>query len=73
MASFMLGDVQGFANNLVGGWTVNSIVTLQRGFPFSPQLSYNPSGKRRHAKSSAPVQKPSVHGTDHPRQARQMV
>ena len=26
-----------------GGWTVNSIVTMQGGFPFTPQLSYNPS------------------------------
>ncbi len=34
----------GFANGLVSGWSVNSIVTLQGGFPFSPQLSYNPSG-----------------------------
>jgi len=25
------------------GWTVNSIATLQSGFPFTPQLSYNPS------------------------------
>ena len=38
-----LGDVDGFANALASGWTVNSIVTLQGGFPFSPQLSYNPS------------------------------
>jgi hypothetical protein len=38
-----LGDVQGFANVMASGWTVNSIVTLQDGFPFSPQLSYNPS------------------------------
>jgi len=30
-------------NLLVKGWTVNSIVTLQGGFPFTPQLSYNPS------------------------------
>ena len=28
---------------LARGWTVNSIVTLQGGFPFTPQLSYNPS------------------------------
>ncbi len=28
---------------LIGGWTINSIVTLQGGFPFTPQLSYNPS------------------------------
>jgi hypothetical protein len=34
----------GFATGLVSGWSINSIVTLQGGFPFSPQLSYNPSG-----------------------------
>jgi len=38
-----LSDVDGFLSALAGGWTVNSIVTLQGGFPFSPQLSYNPS------------------------------
>jgi hypothetical protein len=30
-------------NGLVSGWTVNSILTLQSGFPFTPQLAYNPS------------------------------
>jgi hypothetical protein len=38
-----LGGLGGFANALASGWTVNSIFTLQGGFPFSPQLSYNPS------------------------------
>jgi hypothetical protein len=38
-----LGDLNGFVNAAVSGWSVNSIVTLQDGFPFSPQLSYNPS------------------------------
>jgi hypothetical protein len=38
-----LGDLGGFANAAASGWTVNSIVTLQDGFPFTPQLSYNPS------------------------------
>jgi hypothetical protein len=33
----------GLVNSLVGGWTINSIVALQGGFPFTPQLSYNPS------------------------------
>jgi hypothetical protein len=33
----------GVEKALLGGWTVNSIVTLQGGFPFTPQLSYNPS------------------------------
>jgi hypothetical protein len=39
----LLSGVEGLANGFVSGWTVNSIVTLQGGFPFSPQLSYNPS------------------------------
>lgn len=34
---------QGLSRGLVSGWSVNSIVTLQQGFPFTPQLSYNPS------------------------------
>jgi Carboxypeptidase regulatory-like domain len=33
----------GFANGAVSGWSVTSIVTVQSGFPFTPQLSYNPS------------------------------
>ena len=33
----------GFGKFLVSGWTANSIVTLQGGFPFTPQLSYNPT------------------------------
>ncbi len=36
-------NASGLANALVSGWNVNSIVTLQGGFPFTPQLSYNPS------------------------------
>jgi hypothetical protein len=36
-------DLQGFANGFVSGWSVNSIVTIQSGFPITPQLSYNPS------------------------------
>ena len=38
------GCVSGdWKDKLVGGWWVNSIVTMQDGFPFTPQLSYNPS------------------------------
>ena len=36
-------SIEGWANRVVSGWSVNSIVTLQEGFPFTPQLSYNPS------------------------------
>lgn len=44
------GPGQKFANNassfrgkLIGGWSVASVLTAQSGFPFTPQLSYNPS------------------------------
>jgi len=44
------GNGKSYANNLgslgngfVGGWSVTSIVLAQSGFPFTPQLSYNPS------------------------------
>lgn len=40
---FLAGNLQGWRNTLVGGWAVSSIVTAQAGFPFTPQLSYNPS------------------------------
>lgn len=38
-----LGSANGLGNALVSGWTVNSVATIQSGFPFTPQLSYNPS------------------------------
>ncbi len=36
-------SARGFTGFLISGWSVDSIVTLQGGFPFTPQLSYNPS------------------------------
>jgi len=36
-------NLDGWRNSFVGGWSVASIVTAQSGFPFTPQLSYNPS------------------------------
>jgi hypothetical protein len=38
-----LSDVSGVTDKLVSGWALTSIITLQSGFPFTPQLSYNPS------------------------------
>jgi hypothetical protein len=32
------------AKELAGGWSLSGIATLQSGFPFSPQLGYNPTG-----------------------------
>src|SRR5882672_9574186 len=38
-----LGGESRILGQAVGGWTVNSIVTTQSGFPFTPLLGYNPS------------------------------
>jgi hypothetical protein len=38
-----LNGLSGWRNTLASGWSVNSILTLQDGFPFTPQLSFNPS------------------------------
>jgi len=35
--------LSGWGNAVVGGWSVAGIFTAQSGFPFTPQLSYNPS------------------------------
>ncbi len=33
-----------FTDRVASGWTVSSIANLQSGFPFSPQLGFNPTG-----------------------------
>jgi len=57
-----LGDGEGLANAAVSGWTVNSIVTLQGGFPFSPQLSYNPSNNGDTRNPVRPFANPAFSG-----------
>jgi len=36
-------DTSGWRKKLAGGWAISAIETLQSGFPFTPQLGYNPS------------------------------
>ena len=38
-----MSTASGAEKAVVGGWILNSVVTLQGGFPITPQLSYNPS------------------------------
>ncbi|MCU1322626.1 MAG: TonB-dependent receptor domain protein [Acidobacteriaceae bacterium] len=39
-----VSGLQPLANRIVGGWSVSAIGNFQSGFPFSPQLGYNPTG-----------------------------
>ena len=50
------------ANAAIGGWTANSVVTLQSGFPFTPQLSYNPSNNGDTKNPVRPFLNPDFHG-----------
>jgi hypothetical protein len=40
----LLSSVSPLINRAVSGWSLSTIATLQTGFPFSPQLGYNPTG-----------------------------
>jgi hypothetical protein len=54
--------LHGFANTLASGWTATSIVTLQSGFPFTPELSYNPSNNGDTKNPVRPFANPAFHG-----------
>jgi Carboxypeptidase regulatory-like domain len=40
----LFADANKFTEHLISGWSLASIVSLSTGFPFSPQLGYNPTG-----------------------------
>ena len=40
----LFGNARGATDHLVSGWSLSTIASLMTGFPFSPQLGYNPTG-----------------------------
>lgn len=56
---------------LVAGWTASAIVNLQSGFPFSPQLGYNPTGNGDTRNPIRPSWTPGYTGKLYPRTASQ--
>ena len=65
--------LSGFADGLVSGWSVNSIVLLQAGFPFTPQLSYNPSNNGDTRNPVRPFANPDFTGSGDHRQSESVV
>jgi hypothetical protein len=49
-------------NAVLGDWTVTSIVTMQSGFPFTPQMSYNPSNNGDNRNPVRPFLNPAFSG-----------
>jgi hypothetical protein len=53
------------------GWTASAIVNVQSGFPFSPQLGYNPTGNGDTRNPVRPDRNPAFSGNLYPRTASQ--
>ncbi|MEG9435739.1 carboxypeptidase regulatory-like domain-containing protein [Edaphobacter sp. HDX4] len=64
-------DLHGLASRGVSGWTLSSILSLQSGFPFSPQLGYNPTGSGDTRNPVRPDINPDFHGNLYPRTPQQ--
>ncbi len=54
--------LQGITNALASGWQFDSLATIQGGFPFTPQLSYNPSNNGDTRNPVRPFVNPNFHG-----------
>lgn len=55
-------SLHGVAGVLVNGWSVDSVLTLQGGFPFTAQLSYNPSNNGDTRNPVRPFNNPNFDG-----------
>ena len=62
-----LAGARGPARAAVAGWSVSGILTLNTGFPFSPQLGYNPPGNGDTRNPIRPSWNPAFHGSLYPK------
>jgi hypothetical protein len=60
--AFLAGRSQ-LADHVVSGWTVSAIASLQSGFPFTPQLGYNPTGSGDTRNPVRPNRNPAFTGS----------
>jgi len=54
-------------SQIVQGWTTSAIVSAQTGFPFTPQLGYNPTGNGDTRNPVRPNWNPAFNGNLYPR------
>ncbi|WP_260704821.1 carboxypeptidase-like regulatory domain-containing protein [Edaphobacter flagellatus] len=64
-------NLSGFTNRAVSGWTLSTIIAIQSGFPFSPQLGYNPTGSGDTRNPVRPDINPNFRGNLYPRTPQQ--
>jgi Carboxypeptidase regulatory-like domain len=65
----LFANATSLQNKFIAGWAASGIATLQSGFPFSPQLGYNPTGNGDSRNPARPQRNPDFHGTLYPRTA----
>jgi len=58
-----LSGASTWLDKLVSGWSMNGIETLQSGFPFTPQLGFNPSNDGDTRNPVRPSYNPNFHGS----------
>jgi hypothetical protein len=56
-------DLGHLTDTAVSGWTLSAISNLQSGFPFTPQLGYNPTGSGDTRNPVRPDINPNFHGS----------
>ena len=59
----------GMTQRIAAGWTLSGIATIQSGFPFSPQLGYNPTGNGDSRNPVRPQLNPDFHDKHYPKTA----
>jgi hypothetical protein len=65
----VLANATPVVQEIAGGWSLSGIATLQTGFPFSPQLGYNPTGDGDSRNPQRPQLNPAFTGTLYPKTA----
>jgi hypothetical protein len=67
----LLRNASTLGNRIVSAWTLSGIVTAQSGFPFSPQLGYNPTGNGDSRNPARPQLNPNFSGVRSPKTVAQ--
>ncbi len=62
-------DASKTTDAIASGWSLSGIATIQSGFPFSPQLGYNPTGNGDTRNPARPQLNPNFHGNLYPKTA----
>ena len=67
----LFNNVSSLGQQFAAGWTLSGIATIQSGFPFSPQLGYNPTGNGDTRNPVRPSLVPNFRGSLYARTASQ--